>query len=103
MISPVRHPFFRRNRNICQRDDQLAVAERVGVDPAGLERRLDNGSALAGLWEDEHARNEIGVRGSPTYVFENGRAVLYGDFPFSVLHSVVEELVNGLRLGGSEC
>lgn len=99
----LRAHFFRRNRNICHRDEQLAVAERVGVDRAGLEKRLNDGSGLAGLWEDENERDEAGVRGSPTYVFEGGRAVLYGNFPFSVLRSVVDELVEGLELGGSGC
>ena len=99
----LREHFFRRDTNICLRDEQLAVAERVGVDPAELDRRLDDGSALADLWEDENERETLGVRGSPTYVFDGGRAVLYGNFPFSVLHSVVAELIEGLELGGSGC
>lgn len=99
----MRNHFYRRNRNICLRDEQLAIAERVGVDTEGLERRLSDGSALAAICEDENERDEVGVRGSPTYVFDGGRAVLYGNFPFSVLHAVVDELVEGLELGGSVC
>lgn len=99
----MRDHFYRRNRNICRRDEQLAVAERVGVDADGLQRRLDDGSALAAVCEDDNERDELGVRGSPTYVFEGGRAVLYGNFPFSVLHAVVEELLEGLEMGGSAC
>jgi predicted DsbA family dithiol-disulfide isomerase len=99
----LREHFFRRNRNICQRVEQLDVAERVGIDRGAFERRLDDGSALACLWEDANQREDLGVRGSPSYVFDGGRAVLYGNFPFSVLHSVVDELINGLELGGSGC
>ena len=99
----MREHFYRRDRNICHRDEQLAIADELGIDTDALARRLDDGSALAGLWEDENQRDELGVRGSPTYVFEGGRAVLYGNFPFAVLHSVVEELLAGLELGGSNC
>lgn len=102
-LRELREHLFLRNRNICHRHEQLAVAERSGIDAGSLERRLDDGSAVALLWEDERARLAAGIRGSPTYVFDGGRAILYGNFPFSVLRAVVAELLGGIDLGGSRC
>ena len=99
----LRERFFVDNVNIAKRSVQLAVAEEVGVDVALLEARLDDGSSLAALFEDDEARKALGVRGSPTYVFDEGRTMLYGNFPFSVLHATTEELLNGLGIGASGC
>lgn len=99
----LREAFFLRNRNIARREVQLGVAEALEVDRTLIERRLDDGSALAALWEDDLDRQQSRVQGSPTYVFDAGRAMLYGNFPFGVLHATVQELATGIGLGGSSC
>lgn len=99
----MREAFFLTNRNIARRPVQLEVAESLHIDRHSLERRLDDGTAYAALWEDDNDRLETRVQGSPTYVFDAGRAMLYGNFPFGVLHATVQELAHGLGLGGSAC
>ncbi len=98
-----REAFFLRNLNIARRTVQLEVAEARGFDRGSLERRLDDGTALAALWVDDHDRVEGRVQGSPTYVFDDGRAMLYGNFPFGVLQATVQELAHGIGVGGSAC
>lgn len=99
----MRERFFVENVNVARRAVHLELAEETGVPRAELERRLDDGTGLAALWED-HARGEkLGLRGSPTFVFDGGRAMLYGNFSEAVLNATVEELVKGLVAGGSEC
>ena len=68
-----REAFFLQDRNTARRSVQLEVAEQSGLPLAHLESALDDGSALARLWEDHHARERGHVRGSPTYVFDEGR------------------------------
>ncbi len=99
----MRRRFFVDGKNVSRREEQLVLAEELGLPRAPLERHLDDGSATAALWEDHQKRDAMGIQGSPTYVFDGGRAMLYGNFPLEVLTAMVGELVAGLDLGGSAC
>lgn len=99
----LREAFFVGERDIALRAVQLEVAEQLGLARAPIEARLDDGSALAAVCEDHAEKERLKLQGSPTYVFDGGRAILYGDVAFGVLHATVEELVRGLTPGGSPC
>lgn len=99
----MRLRFFVDERNVAQRGEQLALAEELGLPRGPIEDRLDDGSALAALWEDHQERETQKIQGSPTYVFDGGRAQLYGNFAWGVLHATVEELLRGLEPGCSRC
>jgi len=99
----LRHAFFADNRNIAQRRVLLEVAEDLRIARDGLEAGLDDGSALAALWEDHDARERLKIQGSPTYLFDGGRARLYGNFSYGILRATIEELLRGLAPGGSDC
>lgn len=99
----LRRAFFVDNLNIAHRRVQLEQAEAQQLPREPIEQRLDDGSALAALWEDNQLREQLKLQGSPTYVFDDGRAMLYGNFSFGVLHATVEQLLRGLRSDGSAC
>lgn len=99
----MRRRFFVDGKNVTRRRVQLALAEELEVPRASLERRLDDGSAIARLHEDHERKDRLRIQGSPTYVFDAGRAMFYGNFPLEVLTATVEKLVDGLDLGGSAC
>jgi len=99
----LRERFFVAEQNIAERGVQLAVAEELGVPRAPLERRLDDGTALAAVWEDFNEKERLRIQGSPTYVFDGGRAMLYGNFEYGMLKSTVDELVRGMEAGSSAC
>ncbi len=99
----LRDWFFVRNQNTARRSVQLAVAEELDIPRGPLEARIDDGSALSALLEDQERRASLGLLGSPSYVFDGGRAILYGNFSESILTATVEELVRGLHPGGSDC
>jgi predicted DsbA family dithiol-disulfide isomerase len=99
----LRERFFVKEANIALRSVQLEVAEELGLPRAPIEARLDDGSALAAVCEDHAEKERIRIQGSPTYVFDGGRAMLYGNFDYAILRSTVEELVRGARPGGSGC
>ena len=99
----LRRRFFVEAQNISRRSVQLEAAEALGIARAGIENSLDDGSALALLAEDLQEKERLKLQGSPTYVFDNGRAMLYGNFRYGVLHATVEELLRGLGPEGSAC
>lgn len=99
----LRERFFVGEENVARRDVQLSVAEALGLQRAPIERLLDDGSALAAVWEDHNEKERLKIQGSPTYVFDGGRAMLYGNFEYGMLRSTVEELVRGIHPGSSAC
>lgn len=99
----MRERFFVDDQNVAKRTVQLELAEELQIPVSTLARRLDDGSALCALWEDHERRESMGLRGSPTFVFDGGRAMLYGNFSEAILTATVEELVKGLDVGGSDC
>jgi len=99
----LRTRFFVAEENVARRDVQLLVAEEHGLPRGPIEQRLDDGSALAAVWEDHAEKERLKIQGSPTYVFDGGHAMLYGNFGYGMLRSTVEELVHGIRPGRSAC
>ena len=89
--------------NIALRSVQLEVAEELDLPRGALERCLDDGSALAAVCEDHAEKERLRLQGSPTYVFDDGRAMLYGNVAYGVLHATIDELLRGLRPEGSAC
>lgn len=102
-VRGLRDWFFERDRNTARRGEQLALAESLEIPRAPLEALLDDGTALALLWEDHAERERLRLQGSPTYVFDGGRAQLYGNFNYAILDATILELARGLALGGSVC
>jgi predicted DsbA family dithiol-disulfide isomerase len=99
----LRERFFVNEENIASRDVQLSVAEAHGLPRVPIERHLDDGSALAAVWEDHNEKERLRIQGSPTYVFDGGRAMLYGNFDYGMLRSTIEELLRGSHPGCSAC
>lgn len=99
----LRERFFVTEANIALRAVQLEVAEELRLPRAPIEARLDDGCALAAVCEDHAEKERLRIQGSPTYVFDGGRAMLYGNFDYGILRCTVEELVRGAGPGGSAC
>ncbi len=99
----LRRAFFLENRDVSRRRVQLEVAEDSGVPTGLVETLLDDGRAVAALWEDHERRVQLGIQGSPTWVFDGGRAMFYGNFAYDVLRAAVAEMVRGASPGGSPC
>lgn len=99
----LREAFFVDHLDVAHRAVQLRLAEELDIPRAPVEQHLDDGTALALLWEDHRLREELQIQGSPTYVFDRGRARLYGNFPAGVLEATVRELIRGQAPGCSSC
>lgn len=99
----LRCAFFVDNRNVCLRQVQLQVAEHCGIPRQPFCDALDNGRALSLLWEDAERKEQQGIQGSPTFVFDGGRAVLYGNVSEGIVLATAEELVGPEQPGCSSC
>lgn len=89
----IRRAFFTEARDVSDLDVLLELAADEGIDVHSIRQSLKDGSAIAALSSDLRMAAEQGVRGSPTWVLNEGRQVIYGNVGFRVLNANVEELI----------
>jgi len=99
MALRIRHAFFCEARDIGDLSLLLNLAADEKLDRESLRHVLQNGSAIAALSNDLRSAHELGVKGSPTWVLNEGRQVLYGNVGYRILSANIEEL---LKNPGSE-
>jgi len=99
----IRQAFFTEARDIGDLPLLLELAAMEGIDVQLLQTALSNGSALAALSEDQHSASALGIRGSPTWVLNEGRQVLYGNVGYRILNANIEELARHPAAGASWC
>ena len=64
---------------------------------------LQNGSAMAALSGDLRSAQELAVKGSPTWVLNDGRQILYGNVGYRILGANIEELLKHPAAEASWC
>lgn len=99
----VRVSFFRDGRDIGQGAVLAEIAAEMGLDVDALREKLENGAAWAALHADHDAVKEEGVRGSPTFVLNERRQILYGNVGYKILEANVLELLRDAGDQASWC
>ncbi len=100
LVAQTRAAFFEGARDISDIEVLLELLEPVGVAAQAVRARIDNGEAYAALARDEQRMKAYGVLGSPTYVFNEGRQLLYGNVGYRIIESNVRELLSPHRVEG---
>lgn len=90
----VRHAFFAEAKDVSDLGLLLELAAEENIDAAAVKQCLENGSAIAALTSDLRTAAEQGVKGSPTWVLNEGRQVIYGNVGYRILSANIEELLN---------
>jgi predicted DsbA family dithiol-disulfide isomerase len=65
----------------------------MGIERTNLKQAIDDGRAIAALSADMRSAADQGVKGSPTWVLNEGRQVLYGNIGYRILSANIEELL----------
>lgn len=89
----VRKAFFLHAQDIASLGLLLSLAEEQGLPRARLQESLDDGSAMAALSADYQRARSQGIKGSPSWVIDEGRQTLYGNIGYRVLHANIAELL----------
>ena len=103
MAQRIRQAFFAEAQDIGDLALLLDLAAREKLDPVALRNTLENGSAMAALSNDQRSANELGVKGSPTWVLNEGRQILYGNVGYRILSANIEELAKHPKAEASWC
>ncbi len=86
-----RQAFFNTCLDISQMSTLFQLAEQAGFATSKIQVALDDGTAMAALMKDYQNAKTLALKGSPSYIIDNGRQVLYGNVGYRVLQANIEE------------
>lgn len=100
----LRHAFFANGRDISDWAVQSEVADSIGVEFDRVRRKIETGEAIAHLTADYEMAQTLNVQGSPTYILNEGRQILFGNISYGILEANVSELLSEMSTEtGSVC
>lgn len=102
-LRALRRTFFEDNRNIARTSVLDEVAESLGLPVGALQTMRADGTAWQLVARDVGERERLHVRGSPTWVFDGGREMLYGNVSEAIVRVTVQELLREAGFGCSHC
>jgi predicted DsbA family dithiol-disulfide isomerase len=93
MALVLRNSFFRDAQDIGRFDvlDRLLAVQ--GVQQDVVHAAVQDGTAMAALMSDYQSAKQRNIKGSPSYVMDSDRQILYGNVGYRVIHANVEELL----------
>jgi predicted DsbA family dithiol-disulfide isomerase len=103
LATALRRSFFVDTLDIGSLDVVLQVAADSGFDRGAIMSRMETGEPQAALMADLEASQELRINGSPSWVMNDGRQILYGNVGYRVLSANIEELLRNPEQEASWC
>ena len=94
MSAQIRQHFFTEAINVGDLDTLIDMSSEIGVERGDILPALQDGRAMAALSADLRSAKDSGIKGSPSWVLNNGRQILYGNVGYRILSANIEELIN---------
>ncbi|WNC71515.1 DsbA family protein [Thalassotalea psychrophila] len=86
-----RQAFFIDGLDISDINVLNTLLEQAGLDIEIIHNTISDGSALAALMNNYQTAKQLSLKGSPSYIIDNGRQTLFGNVGYRVLLANVEE------------
>lgn len=100
----LRTAFFAEARDISDWSVQRSISENLGVNFDEVRKKIETGEAIAKLAADYEHGQTLHVQGSPTYILNEGRQILFGNISYNILEANVSEWLSEKSLhNGSVC
>lgn len=91
-IRQFRSAFFADARDVSDWNVQCEIAEELGLDVGKIEAKIYSAEAAASLDADLKQAKLLHIIGSPTFVMNEGRQILFGNVGYKLVEANVEEL-----------
>ncbi len=99
----IRKAFFVESQDIGLLSVLFSLVELAGIDAEPVNKVLNDGSAMALLMADYQQAKALSLKGSPSYIIDNGRQILYGNVGYRILLANIEEHIKQLTEEASWC
>jgi predicted DsbA family dithiol-disulfide isomerase len=103
LAAAVRRSFFVDAVDISRLEPLMEIARDQALPDDELSGALLSGRAMAALLSDYTTASAQGIMGSPSWVMNEGRQILYGNVGYRILHANVEELLRHPEQEASWC
>ena len=103
LATALRKSFFVDTLDIGNLDVVLQIAADSGFDRGAIISRMETGEPQAALMADLEGSQELRIKGSPSWVMNDGRQILYGNVGYRVLSANIEELLRNPEQEASWC
>lgn len=101
VLHELRSAFFERCLDIGRWSVLQDTLEFAGVSVHDVREAIDSGIAFADLEADRREQQRLMVQGSPTYVLNNGRQILYGNVGYGIIEANLIELIRSPVAGAA--
>lgn len=92
-VHQLRTAFFTEGKDVSNWSTQKEICARLNVEFEDVRAKIETGEAIASLAADYELAQSMTVRGSPTYILNDGRQVLFGNVSYAILKANVSELL----------
>lgn len=99
----LRARFFTGPTDISRLEILLNLADNEGLNTDLINAALNSGAAMAEVMRDYQMAQAQGIKGSPSWVLDGGRQILYGNVGYRVLRANAVELLNQPQEEASWC
>lgn len=99
----IRKAFFVDAQDVGELSVLFDICSEAEFELTDIKASINDGSAMASLMGDYGRANQQQIKGSPSYVIDNGRQTLYGNVGYRVLHANIEELLKQPKDEASWC
>jgi len=89
----LRCAFFQHGRDISSYEVQCGIADEFGVARSRIEEKLCSSEAMTALLRDYQICSDHAIKGSPTFVMNEGRQRLFGNVGYRLIEANVLELL----------
>ncbi len=103
MALKFRIAFFKDALDIGNLEILFDLIKSNGLNLNIINTSIQDGSAISALMNDYRKSNQQGIKGSPSYVINDGRQTLYGNVGYRVLLANLEELLKNPADEASWC
>ena len=99
----VRVNFFTNLKDIGRTDVLLDIAGEESLNVDKIVEQISSGAATAEIMKDLQMAQDQGIKGSPSWVLDGGRQILYGNVGYRVIRANATELLNQPQGEASWC
>ena len=99
----LRKAFFIEAKDIGNLEIIFDLAKNNDIDLKPINNSITNGEAIAALMRDYQNAKQYGIKGSPCFIMNEGRQILFGNVGYRVLRTNIEELLSNAANEASWC
>lgn len=103
LTARIQQAFFVDNKDIGRLDHALNIAEKADLVRSKLEKSIFDGQATAALMADYQSAQDNNIKGSPSWVMNEGRQILFGNVGYRILNANIEEILRSPAHEASWC